>query len=65
MVLEEKVPLVDHDEVKWLDRTKPRFRGERIYVQPMLDCPYDTILADTRRAFQNNESWDSVPKLRE
>ena len=70
MVLDEKVPLVEHYEVEWLDRTNPRFRGERIYVQLMFDsygfdCTYYTILADARKAFQNNETWDSVPKLRD
>ena len=68
LIFDEKMPLVDRYEVEWLDRNNPRFRADRIYVQLMFDsygydCLYYTRLADAKKAFQNNETWDGVPKL--
>ena len=67
MLLDDTIGLADRWDIEWSDRSNPKTRPRRVYIQSMFDSlGYDflylTRLHDLRKVFRTNGTIDTVPK---
>jgi hypothetical protein len=67
MIFDETLTLANRWDIHWTDRSNPRIRPNRFYVQMMFDSlgfgsGYVTRLSDVRRVFGMKRSYANVTK---